>query len=247
MSIVYNDFRYILQNSNLSELDEINFKKIYLNNGDEIGLQDSLRNLSYFLHRYYDKNVIILIDEYDAPVIAALKNGYYDQCINFMHQFLGCALKTNPYLDFAILTGITRIQHLSIFRGLNNFKTFSVFSDTYSDVFGFTEKEVIQIMNDFNISDKLDEISDLYNGYMFGNSEIYNPWTVLNYFFAGCLPKSYWISTSENIIIKDLLEKNDPEIIDDLKVLMRCDCIARNIDDDLVYAGIDNNIHFMPY
>ena len=204
ISNLYNEFEYIRESLNESEIELFNdiwFKK---ENGE---YANSLKNLTSFLYKYYKKEVILLIDEYDIPLITAHKYGYYDEIINFYKIFLGEALKTNQYLKMGVLTGIIRVIRTGIFSDLNNLKVYSILEKKYSDFFGFTEEEVKKALQYFNIEEELTNVKYWYDGYKFGNSELYNPWSIIN-FLDGRELKNYWVGTSENFLIKNILENS---------------------------------------
>ena len=204
ISNLYNEFEYIRESLNESEIELFNdiwFKK---ENGE---YANSLKNLTSFLYKYYKKEVILLIDEYDIPLITAHKYGYYDEIINFYKIFLGEALKTNQYLKMGVLTGIIRVIRTGIFSDLNNLKVYSILEKKYSDFFGFTEEEVKEALQSFDIEEELVNVRYWYDGYKFGDSELYNPWSIIN-FLDGRELKSYWVGTSENFLIKNILENS---------------------------------------
>ena len=204
ISNLYNEFEYIRESLNESEIELFNdiwFKK---ENGE---YANSLKNLTSFLYKYYKKEVILLIDEYDIPLITAHKYGYYDEIINFYKIFLGEALKTNQYLKMGVLTGIIRVIRTGIFSDLNNLKVYSILEKKYSDFFGFTEEEVKEALQSFDIEEELVNVKYWYDGYKFGDSELYNPWSIIN-FLDGRELKSYWVGTSENFLIKNILENS---------------------------------------
>ena len=204
ISNLYNEFEYIRESLNESEIELFNdiwFKK---ENGE---YANSLKNLTSFLYKYYKKEVILLIDEYDIPLITAHKYGYYDEIINFYKIFLGEALKTNQYLKMGVLTGIIRVIRTGIFSDLNNLKVYSILEKKYSEFFGFTEEEVKEALQFFDIEEELVNVKYWYDGYKFGDSELYNPWSIIN-FLDGRELKSYWVGTSENFLIKNILENS---------------------------------------
>ena len=215
LSNLYNEFEYIRECLNESEIELFNdiwFKK---ENGE---YANSLKNLTSFLYKFYKKEVILLIDEYDIPLITAHKYGYYDEIINFYKIFLGEALKTNQYLKMGVLTGIIRVIKTGIFSDLNNLKVYSILEKKYSEFFGFTEEEVKKALQYFNIEEELANVKYWYDGYKFGNSELYNPWSIIN-FLDGRELKNYWVGTSENFLIKNILENSTSrtnEILDKL-------------------------------
>ena len=215
ISNLYNEFEYIRESLNESEIELFNdiwFKK---ENGE---YANSLKNLTSFLYKYYKKEVILLIDEYDIPLITAHKYGYYNEIINFYKIFLGEALKTNQYLKMGVLTGIIRVIKTGIFSDLNNLKVYSILEKKYSEFFGFTEEEVKKALQYFNIEEELANVKYWYDGYKFGNLELYNPWSIIN-FLDGRELKNYWVGTSENFLIKNILENSTSrtnEILDKL-------------------------------
>ena len=204
ISNLYNEFEYIRESLNESEIELFNdiwFKK---ENGE---YANSLKNLTSFLYKYYKKEVILLIDEYDIPLITAHKYGYYNEIINFYKIFLGEALKTNQYLKMGVLTGIIRVIRTGIFSDLNNLKVYSILEKKYSEFFGFTEEEVKEALQSFDIEEELVNVKYWYDGYKFGDSELYNPWSIIN-FLDGRELKNYWVGTSENFLIKNILENS---------------------------------------
>ena len=209
VATTYKNYDYLLDSQNLTTDDKEYFLKIKKRISNKTDLKNSLFSLTYFLAKHHNIYPILLIDEYDAPIITSWNEHYYDKCISFMRDFYGLVIKDNQYLDFAVLTGVTRISKESIFSGVNNFLPSSVLSNEYSDIFGFTEDEVIQLMKYYDAIDKFDELKTWYDGYRFGEVEIYNPWSVMNYLYQKCTPKSYWVNSSSNIILNSLLQKID--------------------------------------
>ena len=222
---LYEDFNYIrdsLSESELKIFDDIWFKR---ENGE---YTNSLKNLTAFLYKYYKKEVILLIDEYDIPLITAYKYGYYDEAINFYKIFLGEALKTNQYLKIGVLTGIIRVIKAGIFSDLNNLKVYSILNKEYSEFFGFTENDVIEALKYFNIEYELPEVKSWYDGYRFGNSELYNPWSILNFLQSKEL-EPYWVGTSENFLIKNVLKEATSSTNDILEKLFNGDDVEEAI------------------
>ena len=222
---LYEEFSYIRDSLSESEVrifDDIWFKK---ENGE---YTNSLKNLTKFLYKYYKKEVILLIDEYDIPLITAYKYGYYDEAINFYKIFLGEALKTNQYLKMGVLTGIIRVIKAGIFSDLNNLKVYSILNKEYSEFFGFTENDVIEALKYFNIEYELPEVKSWYDGYRFGNSELYNPWSILNFLQSKEL-EPYWVGTSENFLIKNILKEATSSTNDILEKLFNGDDVEEAI------------------
>lgn len=190
---------------------------------------------------YYGRKVILLIDEYDAPIQQAWESGYYTGCIGFMRQFLSSALKTNNTLEFAVLTGITRISKESIFSGLNNLDVCSVLRDQYAEVFGFTEAEIQELLETVHHGEKLPELKKWYDGYHIGCAEIYNPWSVINYVAHDCQARPYWVRTSGNSLLRHLLSHTDELRIQMIQNLLHGKAVRVTLDDSLIYSEIDQD------
>ncbi len=187
---------------------------------DPILLENSLKVLVGALHRHYKENVVVLIDEYDTPVTTASTNGYYEEMVAFMRAFLPGALKDNAHVKMGVMTGVLRIAKEGMLSGLNNLRVFTVFDEPFSEYFGFTEDEVEEMARYYGREDKLPEIRSWYDGYVFGGREVYNPWSVLYYFDAGCVAKPYWLDTSSNDIIAELVEELPFDMVDTLEELL---------------------------
>ena len=209
ISKLYSEFKYLLDN--LDEFDLPRFKKYLLADIDFANLKNALEFLTRVLYEKHKKEVILLIDEYDSPLISAYEHNYYDEAINFFKVFYGEALKTNDYLKMGIITGIIRVIKAGIFSDLNNLRVYSILDKQYSDFFGFTEKEVEKMLIDFNIEYNLPEVKSWYDGYKFGDTEVYNPWSILN-FVQNRELEGYWIGTSGNFLIKEVLKDSNSEI-----------------------------------
>ena len=225
ISSIYNEFEYIREKLNESQLDS--FNKVWLKK-DDGEYRNALKNLTSFLYEYYKKEVILLIDEYDSPLINAYEHGYYDKAIVFFQVFYGEALKTNPYLRMGIMTGIIRVMKAGIFSDLNNLKVYSILEKEYSDFYGFTQEEVEKALKDFNIEYELPEVKAWYDGYRFGNSEVYNPWSILNFIQSEEL-RPYWIETSGNFLINNILKNVSTETIEILENLFNGISMEENI------------------
>jgi hypothetical protein len=233
---------YLLDSPELKPVEKDDFNKIIHLKGEREDYENSLENLLIFLNRYYGQRVVILIDEYDAPVHAGFKHGYYEEIINFIRNFLCGGLKdTDPYLEKSILTGIMRIARESIFSGLNNPGVYTLLSKEFDDKFGFTEQELETLLTDFQLLDRYDEIQEWYNGYRFGGRVIYNPWSIIN-FLAGEEKelKPYWINTADNEIVESLLSGGGKELKEELEVLIRGESIEKSIDEHIVLKNIPN-------
>lgn len=209
--------------------------------GDEIDCQMGLQLLSLLLHKHYGRECIIIIDEYDTPIQQGHTCNFYPEIVNFMRNFFSGGLKDNPHLAFGFLTGILRVAKESIFSGMNNLKTYSILDDGYSSYFGFTEKEVKDMLRYYGKDDKYNELSQWYDGYRFGNTEIFNPWSVINYISDNCFPKAFWQSTGSNEIIGEIIQTATPEITKDLYKLLCGEKIATYIDTGVIYPEVQNN------
>ena len=209
ISKLYSEFKYLLDD--LDEFDLPRFKKYLLADIDFANLKNALEFLTRVLYEKHKKEVILLIDEYDSPLISAYEYNYYDEAINFFKVFYGEALKTNDYLKIGIITGIIRVIKAGIFSDLNNLRVYSILDKQYSNFFGFTEKEVEKMLIDFDIEYNLPEVKSWYDGYRFGDAEVYNPWSILN-FVQNRELEGYWIGTSGNFLIKEVLKDSNSEI-----------------------------------
>lgn len=209
--------------------------------GDEVDCQMGLQLLSLLLHKHYGRECIIIIDEYDTPIQQGHTCNFYPEIVNFMRNFFSGGLKDNPHLAFGFLTGILRVAKESIFSGMNNLKTYSILDDGYSSYFGFTEKEVKDMLRYYGKDDKYNELSEWYDGYRFGNIEIFNPWSVINYISDNCFPKAFWQSTGSNEIIGEIIQTATPEITKDLYKLLCGEKIAAYIDTGVIYPEVQNN------
>lgn len=209
--------------------------------GDEVDCQMGLQLLSLLLHKHYGRECIIIIDEYDTPIQQGYTCNFYPEIVNFMRNFFSGGLKDNPHLAFGFLTGILRVAKESIFSGMNNLKTYSILDDGYSSYFGFTEKEVKDMLRYYGKDDKYNELSEWYDGYRFGNTEIFNPWSVINYISDNCFPKAFWQSTGSNEIIGEIIQTATPEITKDLYKLLCGEKIAAYIDTGVIYPEVQNN------
>lgn len=209
--------------------------------GDEVDCQMGLQLLSLLLHKHYGRECIIIIDEYDTPIQQGHTCNFYPEIVNFMRNFFSGGLKDNPHLAFGFLTGILLVAKESIFSGMNNLKTYSILDDGYSSYFGFTEKEVKDMLRYYGKDDKYNELSEWYDGYRFGNTEIFNPWSVINYISDNCFPKAFWQSTGSNEIIGEIIQAATPEITKDLYKLLCGEKIAAYIDTGVIYPEVQNN------
>ena len=244
---VYGNFRYLQEAQELPEDDKSFFRRILDKTVNHAEMQTALKQLIHCLAVCHGENPILLLDEYDAPIIAAWENGYYRECIDFMRGFLGDVLKTNEELDFAVLTGVTRVSKESIFSGLNNLSVCSVLSDHFSDIFGFTQEEADRLMKECGKAERLADLKKWYDGYRFGSYDIYNPWSVIQFIDNGCKFRPYWLNTSGNSILRVLLEHIDARRKKDLENLLRGRPVKTPVRENIVYADIesDSNTLFM--
>ena len=237
ISKIYREFQYITEKMNEDD------KEIYdsiKNRKNDMDLNTSIELLSEYLFEYYGERVIILIDEYDAPIINAFDKGYYNEAINFFQVFYSSALKTNDSLKYGILTGITRIIKEGIFSGLNNLYVNTILSKNYSEYFGLLESEVIEMLDYFQMKYKTKEVKDWYNGYRFGDKEIYNPWSIINYIKEKEL-KAYWANVSGNTLLENMLDQAGEDVYTDLKRFTDGESIEKYISDGTTIKSLLSN------
>ncbi len=232
--------RYLLESPLLDAYERNYFQTILDTKGNSVEDESSLENLLIYLTRFYNKRAVVLIDEYDAPVHVGFEYDYYEDIILFMHNFLNGGLKdTDQYLEKGVVTGIMRIAKESIFSGFNNPGVYTLLSQKFSDYFGFTETEIKAMLEDFGVSDMLDQVQVWYNGYRFGNKVIYNPWSIIN--FLNNEEKElvpYWINTSDNQIVNTLLSNGSKELREELEQLIRGESIEKTTDENIVLKDI---------
>lgn len=245
-------FRFLLESDRLTETDkEIYRTLISVQNGrysmDENILSSALQTLSQLLHKHYEQKTIILIDEYDVPLDKAFQHGYYKEMVTMIRSVFGQALKTNDSLYFAVLTGCLRVSKESIFTGLNNFKVLSITDRRFDEHFGFTDEEVSRLLSAYELEDHLPETKEWYDGYHFGNTDVYCPWDVINH--VDCLcgdsdaePQSYWINTSGNELVKRFIDKADKTTRDEIERLIAGEAIEKTIRMELTYDEIDSSL-----
>ena len=240
------DRHYYLKTSEaLTDEDKAYFVKMLT--GTDENINDSLRKLSQLLYKHYGKKVVILIDEYDVPLDKAYQNGYYHEMVSLIRGLFGQALKTNDYLQFAILTGCLRISKESIFTGLNNFEVVSIMDSMYDECFGFTDKEVQEILKYFNLSEHYTDVREWYDGYHFGNTDIYCPWDVIRYCKSLCAdptakPQDFWSNSSGNALVRSFIDKADVQTKDEIERLIAGKYIEKEISQELTYDEIDKSI-----
>ena len=224
-----------------SSSDKAYYEKVVLGQATETELVSAFKVLSKMLEKHYGIGTVIIIDEYDTPIQQGHVCGFYDKVVGFMRNLFSGGLKDNPHLSFGFLTGILRVAKESIFSGLNNLKINSVLDNRYSEYFGFTPDEVREMAAYYHVEDKYGEICDWYDGYQFGRSEIFNPWSVINYFGNECQPKAFWQSTGSNDIINEILLLSDAETTENLRKLLLGDIIQTRLDTNVIYPEIHNN------
>ena len=225
----------------LSDYERNDFQKLAIGAGSEVDYQMSLQTLTLLLHKHFGIAPIIIIDEYDTPIQQGHNSGFYDTVINFMRNLFSGGLKDNPHLSYGFLTGILRVAKESIFSGLNNLKVNSILDERYSEYFGFTSAEVREMAKYYGKLNKYLELRDWYDGYRFGNTEIYNPWSVIGYFSNNCKPRAYWQSTGSNDIIREVLASATPEIMERLELLMKGQSFVTHVDTSVIYPQIQSD------
>ena len=235
---IFNEYNFLREKLNVVEKRQ--FDKIWEIIGNERNFKTSLLDLSNYLNKYYGEKVIILIDEYDAPIINAFDKGYYNEAISFFQTFYSSALKTNNSLKYGILTGITRIIKEGIFSGLNNLYVNTILSKDYSEYFGLLESEVIEMLEYFDMKYKIEEVREWYNGYIFGESKVYNPWSIVNYVREKKI-KAYWANVSGNTLLENMLDHAGESVYDDLKRFTDGESIEKYILDGTTIKSLLNN------
>ncbi len=236
---------YLKTSDALTDEDRTLFTKMLQGMDDNI--EDSIRMLSQLLYKHYDQKTVILIDEYDVPLDKAFQNGYYKEMVSLIRGLFGQALKTNEFLQFAVLTGCLRISKESIFTGLNNFKVMSITDSRFDEQFGFTDKEVRRLLSDYGMDSHFDEIKEWYDGYHFGRADVYCPWDVINHVDhlrddSDAKPQAYWINSSGNSLVRHLINRADSSTKDEIERLIAGEAIEKVIRLDLTYDEIDNSI-----
>ena len=236
---------YLKASSALTDEDRTQFGKML--QGTDENIEDSIRMLSKLLFKHFGQKAVILIDEYDVPLDKAFQNGYYKEMVSLIRGLFGQALKTNEFLQFAVLTGCLRISKESIFTGLNNFKVMSITDSRFDEQFGFTDKEVRKLLSDYGMDSHFDEIKEWYDGYHFGRADVYCPWDVINHVDhlrddSDAKPQTYWINSSGNSLVRRLINRADSSTKDEIERLIAGEAIEKVIRLDLTYDEIDNSI-----
>ena len=240
------DRHYYLKTSDaLTDEDKVYFAKMLT--GTDENIEDSIRKLSQLLYKHHRRKAVIIIDEYDVPLDKAYQNGYYREMVSLIRGLFGQALKTNDYLQFAFLTGCLRVSKESIFTGLNNFKVLSIMDSRFDEQFGFTDDEVKNLLASYGLSSHFPETKEWYDGYHFGNADVYCPWDVINYvdelnYDQTVEPQDYWSNSSGNAIVRRLIDKADVQTKDEIERLIAGECIEKEISQELTYDELDKNI-----
>ena len=238
----YNRHLYLLDSPELNEMDRIYFNRVRLAQGSEADYISSIRNLAELLSKHYAKKTIILIDEYDVPIQQAYLKQYYDPLISFMRNFMTAALKDNKYLEKAVLTGVLRVARESLFSGLNNLSVWTLLDEPYCRQFGFLETEVEELLKYYGIEAQLEDVRNWYNGYIFGNAVIYNPWSLLKYvqnWQGGLQP--YWVNTSDNELVKRLISQGGYELKSELEDLLRGNALVKTINQNISMGEVEQS------
>ena len=238
ITYLYNEFEFLREKLNKKDLSD--FDKVWL---DEEGAdwENSLKNLLRYLYEYYNKKVVVLIDEYDTPIVSGYNNGYKKEVLALYRSLYSTVLKSNTHLQFSVMTGILRIAKEGIFSGLNNLQVYNIFEKNFSEYYGLTEEEVLEGLKYYNLEYEINAVKDWYDGYQFGNIEVYNPWSIINFLDNGKL-KPYWQGTAGNETINELLDRGNKEIFDDLEKLFRKEIVYKKIRDFTEFTDDINEI-----
>lgn len=238
ITYLYNEFEFLREKLNKKDLSD--FDKVWL---DEEGAdwENSLKNLLRYLYEYHNKKVVVLIDEYDTPIVSGYNNGYKKEVLDLYRSLYSTVLKSNMHLQFSVMTGILRIAKEGIFSGLNNLKVNNIFSEKYSEYYGMTEEEVLEGLKYYNLEYEINDVKDWYDGYQFGKIEVYNPWSIINFLDNGKL-KPYWQGTAGNETINELLDRGNRELFDDLEKLFRKEIVYKKIRDFTEFTDDINEI-----
>ena len=234
----YGRHQELLSSDRISQYEREYFEKILGALANDVELTSALERLSKMLTVHYGKAPIIIIDEYDTPIQEGYSKDFYDEIIGFLRNFFSGAFKDNKNLSYGFLTGILRIAQESIFSGLNNLSVNTVMDEEYDSFFGFTEKEIEKLLVYYGMSEKENELRDWYDGYLFGNEEIYNPWSVINYVSKGCIPQAYWVNTGKNEIFEEIMNAATDDIVEKLHILLQGESVIARIDQNVVYRSL---------
>ena len=231
----------LLTSERCNEFEKDYFRRIIDGSVSEVSMSRAFLELSRMLNKHYGQPAVIIIDEYDTPVQQGYTSGYYEEIVGFMRNLLSGAFKDNSSLSYGFLTGILRVAKESIFSGLNNLAVHSIMDKKYSEYFGFTADEVLKMAEYYDVTGKFDDICEWYDGYRFGDKDIFNPWSVINYFYNSCSAKAYWQSTGDNSIIRQIVSEADDETADNLRILMQGQTISSYVDTSVIYPEIRND------
>ena len=235
---IYNRYEYLTEGTLLNEKEKEYYRSVKADMDDSTAAV-SLRNLSDYLCRYFGKKTIILLDEYDTPMQEAYVNGYWDEIVDFTRNLLNNTFKTNPYLERALMTGITRVSRESVFSDLNNLRIVTTTTEKYETSFGFTEEEVAASLREFGLADRADEVKQWYDGFTFGSTEdIYNPWSILNFLKEG-KTAPYWANTSSNSLVGKLIREGNGKVKEEFQMLLEGGAVRSEIDEQIVYDQLD--------
>ena len=237
----YQRHSILLESDKCDEYEKDYFRKVANGSISKVSMARALEVLSRMLNKHYGQSAIIIIDEYDTPIQQGYSAGFYQEVTGFMRNLLSGAFKDNPNLSYGFLTGILRIAKESIFSGLNNLKVHSILDEQYDEYFGFSKEEVKEMTNYYDVLDKYEEICDWYDGYRFGDKEIFNPWSVINYFSNNCKPQAYWISTADNSIIRQIISQADSDTTEGLRQLLQGKSVSSYVDISLIYPEIKSD------
>ena len=238
ISDLYDEFEFVKEN--LSARKKEKYDSILFNRATEATWKLSLLDLTKYLYEYYGRKVVVLIDEYDQPIIDSYVKGYYQEAISFFKTFYGLVLKDNEYLEMGIMTGILRVAKENIFSGLNNLEVHTILDSEFTEYFGIIEDEVEEALKDFNLEYELEDVQKWYNGYLFGDTKVYNPWSIINFLKKGRL-RPYWVNTSGNGLIQLYLEKLKNEIFDEFSKLLNKESVLKRINDNMTFGNLEAN------
>ena len=237
----YARHKELSESSACNRVEKQMYQTIIEDRADEVMLSRSLSTLSAMLHKHYGRETVIIIDEYDTPIQQGYANGYYAEVVGFIRNLFSGAFKDNPDLAYGFLTGILRVAKESIFSGMNNLKVNTILDDRYSSYFGFSKNEVEQMLAYYGKTDKMREVCEWYDGYRFGEEEIFNPWSLINYVDENCRPKAFWQSTGSNEIIGEIIAAATPEVTENLRKLMQGESVITYVDTGVIYPEVKKN------
>ena len=238
ITYLYNEFEFLREKLNKKDLSD--FDRVWLDEKDA-DWENSLKNLLRYLYEYYNKKVVVLIDEYDTPIVSGYNNGYKKEVLDLYRSLYSTVLKSNTHLQFSVMTGILRIAKEGIFSGLNNLQVYNIFEEKFSEYYGLTEEEVLEGLKYYDLEYEINDVKDWYDGYQFGNTEVYNPWSIINFLKNGKL-KPYWQGTAGNETINELLDRGNRELLDDLEKLFRKETVYKKIRDFTEFTADINEI-----